>query len=174
MTNQTDMVLTPLRANAVIRTGIVTAVNGDSLVVDVSGVPIVAGYQRHYAPIEGDTVALAVQDASWLVLGAIVAASPGSAEDGPRRVQSGTALVSFTTLASFTLAVTFPVPFTVVPQVVTNIASGAGNTARWGSRAITVTTDGFEIFVFDGDLPVANETWADIPVDWIATAQENV
>lgn len=80
--------------------------------------------------------------------------------------QVGQELVNFTTLTQTTIAVTFPVPFLVVPKVFTEIQSGAGSTARWDSRATAVTTTGFTMFVYSND-PAAS-TWVDVPVSWIA------
>jgi hypothetical protein len=79
----------------------------------------------------------------------------------------GQVLVSFTTLTSFTQVVTFPVAFAVAPTVTVNIATGAGNTARWGARAITVTAANFTLFVF-ADSGGAAQTWAAVPIMWQA------
>lgn len=84
--------------------------------------------------------------------------------------QQGVASVSFASQNSFTMMVTFPTSFTSVPVVTTNIGSGDGSTARWGSRAISVTASNFTLFVYrgDGDDPV--QTWSGVPVQWIAAA----
>ena len=84
-------------------------------------------------------------------------------------VLRGITPVSFTSQTSFTVNVNFPASFTATPSVTTNIASGAGNTTRWGSRAYNVTTTGFTLFVFRGDATDGPETWSSIPVHWIAT-----
>lgn len=84
-------------------------------------------------------------------------------------VLRGITPVSFTGQTSFTVNVNFPASFTATPSVTTNIASGAGNTTRWGSRAYNVTTTGFTLFVFRGDATDGPETWSNIPVHWIAT-----
>ncbi|MFJ9657623.1 hypothetical protein ACIRPR_06595 [Streptomyces griseoflavus] len=84
-------------------------------------------------------------------------------------VQRGTVLVTFTSQTSWTQAVTFPEAFPTAPAgVVTQIASGAGPTARWGSRAISVTPTGFTLFCFVTDAASAAASWADIPVYWEA------
>ncbi len=57
-----------------------------------------------------------------------------------------------------------------VPNVMTNIASGDGTAARWGSRAISVTNTGFTLFLFKGDSADAAQTWSNIPVQWWAHA----
>lgn len=87
-------------------------------------------------------------------------------------IQSGSLSVSFTSLTSTTIPVTFPTAFGagVTPNVMTNIASGSGTTSRWGSRAIGVTNTGFTLFLFRGDATDPAETWASIPVQWFAQA----
>lgn len=86
--------------------------------------------------------------------------------------QSDTMSVSFTSLTSTTIAVSFPIAYGagVTPVVTTNIASGSGTTSRWGSRAITVTNTGFTLFLFRGDASDPAETWTNIPVQWFAHA----
>lgn len=85
-------------------------------------------------------------------------------------VQRGSVDVSFTALGTYTTVVTFPVPFATPPIMTTGIASGTGPTARFGSRAISVTNTGFTLFVFVTDLAEGTDTWAAIPVHWIAVA----
>lgn len=79
----------------------------------------------------------------------------------------GIVLVSFTTAGSFTTAVNFGFTFPAAPTVVTNIDSGAGSTARFETRAITLTTTGFTLFVYTSVVG-ATSTWVDVPVSWIA------
>lgn len=85
--------------------------------------------------------------------------------------ESNTTLVSFVALSQTTVAVVFAVAFPagVTPEVMTNINSGSGVTARWGSRAIGVTNTGFNLFVFKMEAAAAAQTWANIPVQWTAT-----
>jgi hypothetical protein len=78
----------------------------------------------------------------------------------------GTALVNFATLSSFTAAVNFSFTFPSAPTVMTNIDVGSGATARWESRAITTTTTGFTLFVYQSQ--AVTGTWVDVPVSWIA------
>lgn len=85
-----------------------------------------------------------------------------------RIFQTGTQLVSFVALSTFTVAVNFPVAFANVPTVTVNINSGAGVTARWGARAFNVTTTGFTLFVFEGDAADPAQTWTNVPVQWQA------
>lgn len=84
--------------------------------------------------------------------------------------QDGIALVSFTTQTSWTQAVVFPEAYPAVPSgVTTEIQSGAGPTARWDSRAITITATGFTLFAFITDLANSAVTWSNVPVFWRAT-----
>jgi hypothetical protein len=78
----------------------------------------------------------------------------------------GTVLISFTTLNTSTAPVSFGFTFPAIPTIVTNIDSGAGATARWESRAITATTTGFTMFVYQSQANTG--TWVDIPVSWVA------
>jgi hypothetical protein len=82
--------------------------------------------------------------------------------------QTGLSTVSFTNKESFTVDITFPIAYSTAPRVFTNIAAGAGSTARWGSRAIEVTTSGFSLFLFSGDADTVS--WSAIPVHWTAVA----
>lgn len=74
--------------------------------------------------------------------------------------------MTFASAVSATVAVNFGFTFPGIPQVSTNINSGAGATARWESRAITATTTGFTMFVYQSQA-IAN-AWTDVPVGWIA------
>lgn len=85
-----------------------------------------------------------------------------------RALQDGIASVSFTSQTSYSQSVTFPTPFTTVPTMSVNIASGAGAAAHWDARAINVTTTGFTLFVFAPSGATA-QTWSAIPVHWMAT-----
>ena len=86
-----------------------------------------------------------------------------------RPSQRNTELVSFVAQTSFTVNVVFPQAFTVIPSVVTNINSGDGTTARWDSRAISISTTGFTLFLYRGVGTDPAQTWVNIPVSWIAT-----
>lgn len=78
----------------------------------------------------------------------------------------GAVSLTFAAVSSSTVAVNFGFTFPGIPKVVTNIDSGAGSTARWESRAITVTTTGFQMFVYQSQ--AVNGSWTDIPVNWVA------
>lgn len=78
----------------------------------------------------------------------------------------GTISMTFASAVSATAAVSFGFTFPATPTVVTNIDSGAGATARWESRAISITTTGFTMFVYQSQaIAVA---WTDIPVSYTA------
>jgi hypothetical protein len=78
----------------------------------------------------------------------------------------GTTTFTFVTLSSSTASVNFGFTFPGVPTVTTNIDSGAAATARWESRAITVTTTGFTMFVYSSQATTAS--WTDVPVSYVA------
>lgn len=79
--------------------------------------------------------------------------------------QAGSEFISFTTQVSRVVNVTFTEPFLTPPNVHVNINSGSGSTANWHSRAINISTDTFQIFVFG-----PSSTWADVEVIWTAFA----
>ncbi|MFD8611085.1 hypothetical protein [Streptomyces sp. NPDC059631] len=84
-------------------------------------------------------------------------------------LQKGTALVSFTNQTSWTQQIAFPEAYPSTPSgVTTQILSGAGPTARWDSRAFTVTPTGFTLFCFVTDAANTPVTWSSIPVYWEA------
>jgi hypothetical protein len=98
---------------------------------------------------------------------AAISANGTSITDLQNWTRRGTVLISFTTLNASTAVVNFGFTFPTVPTIVTNIDSGAGATARWESRAITATTTGFTMFVYQSQANTG--TWVDIPVSYIAT-----
>lgn len=71
--------------------------------------------------------------------------------------------------ATEAVAVVFPTPFDTVPKVMTNINGNSGLYARWGSRAVNVTTTGFTLFIFAVN-PSTNANNFNVDVDWVATA----
>jgi hypothetical protein len=81
--------------------------------------------------------------------------------------RTGTQNMSFTTLSQSTANVSFGFTFPTAPRVTTNIDSAAGETARWCSRAYSITTTGFIMFVFQAQ--ATTNTWSSIPVSWVAT-----
>lgn len=84
----------------------------------------------------------------------------------------GSLSVSFTSLSSTTIPVSFPTayPTGIIPVVMTNINSSAGVTVRWGSRAYAVSETGFIVFLFKGDSADPAQTWSNISVQWEAKA----
>lgn len=61
---------------------------------------------------------------------------------------SGTLNAGPTAATSFTQAVSFPFTFPSAPKVFVNLNSGAGATAQWNQRAISISTTGFTLFGF--------------------------
>jgi hypothetical protein len=88
--------------------------------------------------------------------------------------QIGVQSITFAAAVSNVTPVVFPIPFTagVIPFVTCNINSGSGTTARWVSRAISVSNTGFSIFSFRTDAADAAVAWAAIPVAWSASTDQ--
>ena len=120
---------------------------------------------------DGDTVAIGmVSMVGTVPLGArvyVMAVPPsGNFIVGQMTAQeTGAVTTSFGPVASFSIAVTFTVPFDTVPRVFTNINSAAGPTGGWISRAIGITRTGFTIF-----LSGAAATFTNVEVQWFAVA----
>jgi hypothetical protein len=150
---------------ASVRVGLVEQVS-PTLVVTAQGVPFQdVGTIDAYLPQVGDVALLLGQcseagsdPASWAALGAL--------SSDYQLLQAGSVNISFVTLTSFTVAVNFAQPFPSTPSVSTNINSGAGSTAGWGSRAFGVTPLGFTMFVFG-----PSATWTNVNVQWQAQVQ---
>jgi hypothetical protein len=81
-------------------------------------------------------------------------------------MRRGAVTMTFASSVSATTAVNFGFTFPGVPTVMTNIDSGSGSTSRWESRAITVTTTGFTMFVYQSQAIAS--AWTDIPVNYVA------
>jgi hypothetical protein len=77
----------------------------------------------------------------------------------------GSTSFTFVTLSSSTAAVNFGFTFPGVPTVTTNINSSAAATARWESRAHTITTTGFTMFVYSSQATTAS--WTDVAVSYV-------
>lgn len=84
--------------------------------------------------------------------------------------ETGTTNITFTTQSSYFTTVAFATPFVVAPVVMTNISSPAGVTIAWISRAYSVSTTGFTLFVQNVNLDTA--TWSAVPVDWVAIGRQ--
>lgn len=80
------------------------------------------------------------------------------------RTKSGTEVLAADGANSRTKTVTFATPFASTPRVLAGIANGGG-VANWGSRAISISPNGFTVYVFG---PAASSGNA-ITVNWIAT-----
>lgn len=80
--------------------------------------------------------------------------------------ENGQFLASFAGVSSATFTVTFTNAFSAAPQVICNIDSGVGATARWIPRAISITSTQFTYFVFQADPAVG--TWTNVPLSWSA------
>lgn len=113
--------------------------------VNVQGTSLPGHAVGSYTPIVGDNVAVLRQDQTWLILGKT--SSADSTATGPV-FQSGSVIITLAAAASGTAAVTFARPFTQLPAIATNINSGSGLIALWGSRGINITTTGFTVFIF--------------------------
>ncbi|MCX4468972.1 H-type lectin domain-containing protein [Micromonospora sp. NBC_01655] len=82
--------------------------------------------------------------------------------------ECGELSVSFTTLATYSQAVTFAEAFRSPPNVVCNIMSGANVTARYDIRAYNVTATGFWLWAQLMDAGSAAQTWSGVTITWVA------
>jgi hypothetical protein len=153
---------------ATVRIGVVVTVS--PLTVNVqTAVFTDVGVLGSYLPTVGDTVALLGQSpqsgsdpTSWLAMGNVQALpTPVVVEQ-----QAGQNLISFSAQTSFTVAVVFAVPFSAMPSVHANIDNGTASAASWQSRAISVSTTGFTLFVYG-----PSSTWVNVIVQWSALLQ---
>jgi len=125
------------------RVGIIDSVA--PVTVNVQGTSLPGHAVGSYTPVVGDNVAVLRQDQTWLILGKT--SSADNTATGPV-FQSGSVIVVVVAATSATAVVTFARPFTRLPAIATNINSGSGSVAGWGSRAIGVSTTGFTAFIF--------------------------
>lgn len=77
--------------------------------------------------------------------------------------------VAFTAQSSYQQSVTFDEPFPTIPSVQVEIMSGAGVTAGFEARPISVSTTGFTIFIRRSDGTTTTATWDAQPVSWHAS-----
>lgn len=91
----------------------------------------------------------------------------GNPGHGFRQTENRITSVSFTSLSSTTINITFDHTFALAPVIMVNINSGAGATAQWHGRAINITKTGFQLFLFG---PGA-ATWSNVAVQWAADEQ---
>lgn len=97
---------------------------------------------------------------------AAIAANGTSITNLENWTRRGTVAISFTSMSAATAVVNFGFTFPSIPTVTTNIDTGIGATSRWESRAISATTTGFTMFVYQSN--AVTGTWADIPVSYTA------
>lgn len=100
------------------------------------------------------------------VLQTSIAANQTSITNLTNWTRRGSVEMSFASTNASTMVVNFGFTFPGVPTVMTNIDSGAGATARWETRAITILTTGFTLFAYQSQATAG--TWTDVPVSWIA------
>lgn len=79
--------------------------------------------------------------------------------------QQGTEPITFSSLTSTTVTVTFPVAFAAAPRVFPNLASSDPSTAGWTVRAVNATTTTVDLYV-EGP----SSSWSAIPIEWMAIA----
>lgn len=128
-----------------LRTAVVDAVNADgTLDIVMSGIviPGVPKLATAYAP-DGATVQVISARGTLLVIGA----AGTSAANGPM-TKTGAVTAGPSAATSFTTNVNFGVTFPAAPSVHVNLNNGAGSTAGWNGRAISVSTTGFTLFGF--------------------------
>lgn len=147
------------------QTQILPSTASGNSVLYVQGPPAHAGNLLRVSDNGTDRLVL-LPDGTATLTGSLAVSGYATAQN----LQSDSVSVSFVALSSSTVAVVFPTayPVGVVPNVMTNINSGAGATARWGSRAINVNNTGFTLFVYKCDAADPAQTWANVPVQWFA------
>lgn len=146
-------------------TGVVSAVGSDGTVTvarDTDTYPKVRLLSALGRPTVGDLVVIHRGLGGWTCLGV------AQTSNAPR-IQRGTVLASNAAATSFSVAVTFPQPFSAVPSVTTDINSGSGSLRYWQSRANSVTAAGFSLFLLTTDAAAGAIDWSSVPVSWIAT-----
>ncbi|WP_217624191.1 H-type lectin domain-containing protein [Streptomyces sp. TRM64462] len=79
--------------------------------------------------------------------------------------ESGVVPITFSNSTSFTWTFSFNTPFATAPKVFANINSGAGATAGWNVRVISISTTGCTLFGFG-----SSSSWSNVPVAWAAFA----
>jgi hypothetical protein len=129
-----------------LRVGTVTTVNANgTLDITMSSGILVPGVPKlatAYAPA-GSVVQMISFRGSLMAIGAT-----GSGGANGAMVKTGTTSTGPSAATSFTTVVAFGVTFPAAPNVHLNLNSGAGPTAGWGERAISISTTGFTIFGF--------------------------
>lgn len=153
---------TPTVRGADWRQAIVDTVPGDGTVVTTDGITVRC-LQSYLSPATGDRIIISVSGSgNWYAAGRTAGSS------APPMMQSGSVLMTWTTSNNPTQAVTFTTAFAVAPHVFVNIASSAAAVPRWVSRAVSITTSGFTIYLAAPDTTTTSGT--NIPVQWFAVA----
>lgn len=141
-----------------LRTATVDAVNSDGTVdlLMASGVivPDVPKLASAYTP-DGSVVQVISLRGSLLVLGVVADRAPMS----PQMVKTGATTAGPSGATSFTTSVSFGVTFPGTPSVHVNMNNGAGATAQWHGRAISVSTTGFTLFGFSTVSSTFSVSW---------------
>jgi hypothetical protein len=138
-----------------LRTATVSAVNSNGTVdltmngVSVPGVPRLNGALASV----GAVVQVLSYRGSLLVIGT-TSSGPGGAV-----VKTGSTTAGPTAQTSFTVAVNYGVTFPGLPNVHINLNNGAGATANWHARAISITTTGFTLFAFGPSSTFSTSEW---------------
>lgn len=153
---------TPAVRGADWRQAIVATAPGDGTVITTDGITARC-LQSYLSPAAGDRIIVSISGAgNWLATGRTAGASAAPV------MQSGSVSMSWTSSSNPTQAVTFPVAFASAPRVFVNINSSAAAVPRWVSRAVSITTAGFTIYLAAPDTTVT--TGSGIPVQWLAIA----
>lgn len=140
-----------------LRVGTVNAVNANgTLDITMSSgviVPSVPKLATAYAPV-GAVVQMISFRGSLMVIGAV-----GSGAANGAMVKTGSASGGPSAATSWTLAVNYGVTFPAVPNVHVNLNNGAGATANWDVRAISITTTGFTVFAYGPSSTFSTSEW---------------
>lgn len=132
----------------------------------------ISGHSTVYLAAEKIDIGSAAVNSTCHVLSETVTIQNDNLQDSRThqymRGENGSFLASFTALDATTFAVTFSQSFSSTPFVKTNINAGSAATARWQSRAINATANGFTYFVYASTSGLTS-TWSNVSVSWEAT-----
>ncbi len=105
-----------------------------------AGTPMDVPYLESYSPQAGDRVVVLSVQGDHIVLGAVAAAAG-------MFIQAGTVTRSWTTIASESGTITFPVAFNTVPVCTATVAVGSNFDVLWNwTGAATVTTQSWRMW----------------------------
>jgi hypothetical protein len=145
----------------------VTLTGGPALASPILAVQVDSALTTLSARIDGIDSDIAAIQSDITDMQTDIAANTASITNLTNWTRRGTASLTFTTQESFTASVSFGFTFPAVPTVTTNLRDSSAATARWDSRAITITTTGFTVFVYS-NAAGATSTWSAIPIGWVA------